>query len=440
MLTTLSSRLKVLRKAKPVTTQSANFFHLYWDVAWFGVAFGSTLSFLPVFATRLGATGWQLGLLTAGPALVGVLFTLPAGHWIEDRPLSRAVTQTAFWQRLGFLCLIPLPLVLPSASQVWAVLLLMLLMAIPGTALMVGFNALLAATVPPEARGQVVGRRNSLLAATIMLAFVLSGWILDHLSFEWGYAAVFAIGALGAGLSTFHLSRIQEPEIPHFQGRPLQDHAHPGRGVGVAGGTSYRLAVATRLWLNRRLRVGTIFGPISGPYWGVLLAFFLFHFTQWLPTPLFSIFLVREVTLTDGEISWINAAFYLPLLIFSPMLEPLSRRFGNYRLTVIGGLLLGTYPLLVALSYDLIPLIIASIIIGLIWAIMSGSLVNRLLELTPEDHRASHLAIYNMALNVAILLSTMFGPLLADLVGLREALIIVCILRVGSGLALARWG
>ena len=237
-MSTVSTRPKLKQEISPLTIQGANFFHLYGDVGWFGIAFGSTLSFLPVFATRLGATGWQLGLLSAGPALVGVLFTLPAGHWLEARPLGRAVTQTAFWQRLGFLFLIPLPLVLPEAIQVWAVLLLMLLTAIPGTALMVGFNALLAATVPPEARGHVIGRRNSLLAATIMLAFILSGWILDRLSFEWGYAIVFTVGALGAGLSTYHLPRIQVPPIPHFQGRPLKDHAQPGRGVGVAGGTS----------------------------------------------------------------------------------------------------------------------------------------------------------------------------------------------------------
>ena len=440
MSTTLSSRFKLLRKAKPSITQNANFFHLYWDVAWFGVSFGSTLSFLPVFATRLGATGWQLGLLTAGPALVGVLFTLPAGRWLEGRPLGRAVTQTAFWQRLGFFCLIPLPLILPDTIQVWAILLLMILMAIPGTALMVGFNALLAATVPPEARGHVVGWRNSLLAATIMFAFILCGWILDRLVFEWGYAVVFAIGALGAGMSTYHLSRIHEPTIAHFQGTPLKDHAQPGRGVGIVGGISYRLAVATRLWLNRRFSIGEMFSPISGKYWGVIIAFFLFHFTQWLPAPLFSIFWVREAFLTDGEIGWVNATFYVTLLIFSPMLAPLSNRFGNYRLTVIGGVLLGSYPLLVALSYNVTLLVVANVTIGLIWAIMSGSLVNRLLELTPEDHRASHLAVYNMALNVAILLSTMLGPFLADIVGLREALIVVCILRVGSGLALARWG
>ena len=208
----------------------------------------------------------------------------------------------------------------------------------------------------------------------------------------------------------------------------------------MAGISSYRLAVGSRLWLNRRLSLKNFFGPISRRYWWVMLAFFLFHFTQWLPAPLFSIFWVREVHLTDGEIGWMNAAFYLTLLIFSPLLEPLAARMGNYRLTMIGGLLLGSYPLLVALSYDIFLLIIASVIIGLIWAIMSGSLVNRLLELIPEEHRASHLAVYNMALNVAILLSTMIGPFLADFVGLREALVIVCILRTGSGFALARWG
>lgn len=440
MLTTLLSRLKLSSTTTPSTIQTTNFFHLYWDVAWYGITFGSTLSFIPVFAARLGAAGWQIGLLTAGPAFISILFTLPAGRWLEHQSLVKAVTQTAFWQRLGFFFLIPLPFLLPTSFQVWAVLLLMVLIAIPGTALMVGFNALLASTVPPEARGRVVGRRNSLLAATVMIAFLLSGWILDQLPFEWGYAGVFTLGALGAGLSTYHLSRIQIPDAQKFQGRPLGDHAHPGRGVGVVGGANYRLTVGMRLWLNHQFGIKEITKPISDSYWWLLFAFFLFHFTQWLPAALFSLFWVHEVRLTDGEISWVNAVFYLTLLIVSPFLEPLTARLGNYRLTMIGGLLLGSYPLLVALSYDILLLIIASFVIGVIWAIMSGSLINRLLELTPEENRASHLAVYNMALNVAIFLSTMFGPFLAQIAGLREALIIAGILRVASGLALARWG
>jgi MFS family permease len=440
MSTITDSKPDLQLQVTSLAVQSANFFHLYWDVAWYGLAFGSTLSFLPVFATRLGAMGWQLALLTAGPALISLLFTLPAASWLEYRPLGTAVTRTAFWQRLGFFFLIPLPLVLPASLQVWAVLLLTLLMAIPGTALMVGFNALLAATIPPAARGQVIGRRNALLGATIMIAYVLSGWILDRLTFEWGYAVVFALGAVGGGLSTFHISRIHVPTIPQFQGRPLRDHAQPGRVVGFSGAVPQRLTIGLRLWLNPRPTIGADLGLVSSRYWRAMNAFFLFHFTQMLPAALFPMFWVREVPLTDGQIGWMNGLFYLTMLLGASLLGPLTVRLGNYYLTAGGAILLSLYPLLTALSTDFTLLLLTNLIGGFIWAILSGALTNRLLELTPEENRPTHLALYNLALNMAMLCGTMLGPLLAGGVGLREALLIIFALRVGSGLALARWG
>jgi MFS family permease len=144
--------------------------------------------------------------------------------------------------------------------------------------------------------------------------------------------------------------------------------------------------------------------------------------------------------LTDGEIGWLNGVFYLTMLIGSLFLAGLTKRFGHHRLTVVGALLLGLYPLLTALSTDIKLLLAANILGGVVWAILSGSLGNRLLEQTPPDNRPAHLALYNLALNVAILSGTMLGPFLADWTGLREALLVVCALRVGSGLALVRWG
>jgi len=414
--------------------------HLYWDVAWFGVAFGSTLSFLAVFAARLGATGWQIGLLTAGPALVNVLFTLPAGRWLQNQALGPAVTQTAIWHRVGYFLLIPLPLFLPHQLQVWAVLAITLLMAIPGSALAVGFNALLAATVPPEARGVVVGRRNGLLAATIMLSFVLSGWILDLLSFEWGYVVVFTLGALGVALSTYHLYRIRVPESPPFTGRLVKDHAQPGRVIGFSGVSPHRLNIGLRLSLRWQPGKAGILGDISARFWGVMAAFFLFHFAQFLPAALFPLFWVHELDLSDGVIGWTNALFYLTMLIFAPLLGPLAGRLGNYRLMAVGSVLLALYPLLVALSHGLVLLIAANVIGGIVWAILSGALANRLLEHVPDDDRPAHLALYNLALNVATLSGTMLGPLLAQWMGLREALLLVVVMRVISGLALSRWG
>jgi MFS family permease len=139
-------------------------------------------------------------------------------------------------------------------------------------------------------------------------------------------------------------------------------------------------------------------------------------------------------------IGWINAAFYLGMLICAPLLGRLAQRVGNYWLSVVGAILLSVYPLLTALSWDATLLVVAGLIGGGTWAILSGALSNRLLEHVPDNDRPAHLALYNLALNIATLSGTMLGPLMGDLIGLREALFLMFILRVGSGLALARWG
>jgi DHA1 family multidrug resistance protein-like MFS transporter len=220
----------------------------------------------------------------------------------------------------------------------------------------------------------------------------------------------------------------------------LADRAQPGRSVGFSGTVPQRLSIGLRLWLNWRPGMGQNLRQISKPYKLAMVAFFLFHFSQLLPAALFPIFWVREVHLTDGEIGWVNAVFYLTMLVTSPFLGALSRQFGNYRLTIGGALLLPTYPLLTAFSFDIRLLLLTSIIGGVVWGLLSGSLSNRLLEIIPTDSRPAHLAFYNLALNLATLTGTMLGPFLTYWVGLREALIIVAVLRVMSGLALVRWG
>jgi predicted MFS family arabinose efflux permease len=220
----------------------------------------------------------------------------------------------------------------------------------------------------------------------------------------------------------------------------MRDQAQPGRGTGLSGDATQRMTIGMRLWLRWRPGREGFLAGISSNYRWVMLAFFLFHFAQLLPTALFPLFWVREIHLTDGEIGILNALFYLIMLMFAPLLEPLTRRLGNYRLVVIGSVLLALYPLITAFSTDLTLILVASVVGGIVWAILSGALVNRLLEVTPEDKRPSHMAIYNLALNAATLSSTMLGPVMADLMGLREALLIIFALRVGSGLAMARWG
>ena len=76
---------------------------------------------------------------------------------------------------------------------------------------------------------------------------------------------------------------------------------------------------------------------------------------------------------------------------------------------------------------------------GAITGVMGGAQVNRLMERVPNDDLPAHMALNNMAGNIALLVGSMLGPLLADALGLREAILLSAGLRVLAGIALVRW-
>src|SRR4030067_320690 len=96
--------------------------HLYRDIGWFGVLSGSAINFLSIYVTRLGATGFQIGLIAAMSAIVNLFLALPAGRWLERRHSGRAIFWTSVFYRVGYLLWIPLPWLLSDAAQIWALI------------------------------------------------------------------------------------------------------------------------------------------------------------------------------------------------------------------------------------------------------------------------------------------------------------------------------
>ena len=413
------------------------FFHLYWDIAWFGILSGSTLSFLSIYATRLGADAFHIGLLSAGPAVVGLLFTLPAGRWLQGRPVGGAVFWSAALARIGYLLYALLPLLLPSTHQVLALVLVTLVMTIPNTVLSIGFNALYASAVAPEWRAHVAGIRNAMLALVFVISSLLSGWLLNHLPFTTGYIIIFGFGALGALMSTFHLWFLRhitgETELgpPKIRGI-LNDLARPG-DIRILGIT-LRTSIAPRAFA-RSLNL-LRFEVLRGAYGQVVAALLLFHIALFLPIPLMPLYWVDRLGFTDGDISLGTAAFHVAVLIGSLQVGRLIQRFGNHRVTVVGGLLLSLYPLMTAVMTNLPVYLIVSVTGGLAWSLVGAAIGNYLLENVPDTDRPAYLAWYNLALNLAVLIGSLGGPLLADAFGLVEALIISFVARALGALAI----
>ncbi|MCX6040634.1 MAG: hypothetical protein NTV69_05805, partial [Caldilinea sp.] len=77
-----------------------------------------------------------------------------------------------------------------------------------------------------------------------------------------------------------------------------------------------------------------------------------------------------------------------------------------------------------------------SVLGGVAWALVGGALPTYLFAQVPQDDRPAYLAWYNLALNAAVLLGVLLGPLLADWFDLQIALALSFVFRFASALVM----
>jgi MFS family permease len=415
-------RFNIFNQSDVPEKYQSNFIHLYLDIAWFGVLSGTAVNFLNVYATRLGASGLQVGLLTAMAAVVNLFLAIPAGRWIEKRHTGRAVFWSSVLFRLGYALWIPLPWLFDAQGQIWALIVLAFLMAIPLTPLGVGFNALFAEAVPDRFRAQVAGTRNITFAIAYMLSSVAAGYILKILPFTEGYQVLFAIGAFGAAISSYHLYHVRPLEetspLPSLPKLVSTTQANSPSGI--------KSTLRLDIWKT--------------PFRNVLHALFLFHLVHYLSGPVYPLFNVRVLHLSDNQIGIGTAFYYLSVLISSTQFRRIAQHYGHKKVTGWGVAGMSLYPFMLAGTQAIWQFYVVSFLGGILFALVNAAHINYMLENIPPDDRPSHLAWYTIILNIAILGSSIAGPAIAEVTGLINALIIFGMLRFLSGLAILKWG
>lgn len=416
------------RSVTPVPAEKRqDFRNLFLDIAWYGILNGSLLSFISVYLARMGASGSQIGFISAAPAITSLIFTLPLGQWLEHQPVRRSVFWSSLGQRLFYLPMVFLPVLLPAEGQIWTVIIMTLVMSIPATVVVVGFNSMFADLVPSGWRGYVSGIRNALFAIISTITNLVCGWILVALPFPAGYQVVFALGFLGAVMSSYHLYRIANQGQPGGWKRILEKQSVPDHLTSSEAATPAS-------------QPGLRFEIVKGPYGKVLALLFFFHLFQYFPIPLFPLFTVNYLKLSDQVIGLGTATFSFIVFFGSLQLDRLSRRLGNKKLLGWGIVAMGSYPVLTGMARGVELYLIAAVAGGLAWAMVGGVLYNYLYEKIPENDRSIYLSWYNLVLNAAILIGSLSGPLIATVADLPVMLIVFGIMRVFAGAAILIWG
>ena len=136
-------------------------------------------------------------------------------------------------------------------------------------------------------------------------------------------------------MSSLHLWFVRPSQTGGYQnGKSLGDRARPGmmRATGDGFRAGIGLRFFTRTGQQPRLRSRVLSGPF-GPIVGLL---FLFHLAQYLAIPIFPLYWVNQLHLTDVEISLGNAVFYGTVLLGSTQLARFTNRF-QHKGVLLGG-------------------------------------------------------------------------------------------------------
>jgi Na+/melibiose symporter-like transporter len=350
--------------------------------------------YVPVLATRLGATPLLLGVLTSGSALALTAATVLAREYLARAPAGmQGLYIPVFISRLSLL-LIPLVLLLPGGR---AEMLVVAALAINFTIgiVQVTFFAFLPKVTLPERIAVLMGGRWTMLGITMTVGTPLMALVLERLPLPANYFAGCGIAAAVGIIEIFNFASVQ----------PLPAPARPPRRES---------ALADLRTILRH--------PPAARYLGVTLAAQL---ALNAAAPLIPLKMVRDLGATDTEYGWYIAVYWLALAAMGAAIPRLVQRFGNRRLFALAGLGIAAQMLILAGAQALAVTLAAGAIGGLANGLFQVTSFGQVVENAPpgryESFVSAQLSVSNFAIFAAPL--AMSGLLSAGL-------------AVGAGLAL----
>lgn len=394
--------------------QRRNFLNVQIDAIGVGIASAAS-PFLPVFLARLGATNFQVGLLTAMPAVTGLFLALAAGRLLQGQ---RRIVPWFSAARLMVLSSYALtgivPFFVPREYQVNAVLAIWALATFPQVLLNVAFSVVMNAVAGPRHRYDLLSRRWSILGFTQAVMVALVGQTLDRLGFPFNYQIVFIGLSLGGLVSFYYSSHIVLP-----------DAEPPARTPGE----------------SVRERVRGFIALIRGQpaFVSFMLKRFVYFSGMALAAPLFPLYYVREVQASDAWIGAINMTHTAIMLVGYLLWSRQSRdRGGRFVLlwTTFG---LSLYPIFTAFTLRVELLVLYAGLAGIFQAGLDLVFFDELMKTFPAQYSATFVSVAQSLQYLSTVASPLVGTLLADYIGLSGALIVSGALRL-LGFALFAMG
>ena len=377
--------------------QKQNFRYVQIDAV--GVSISNVAApFLPVFLTRLGATNFQVGLLSAMPGVTGLVLAIFVGRFLQTRrnivpwySLSRLLVILCYALTGILTLMVSEQLVIIATLAIWA------FATLPQTALAVAFSVVMNAVAGPAGRYALLSRRWTIFGLTGVIGTFIVTRLINLIDFPVNYAIMFMVLSLG-GFFSYYFSR--KIDIPDSIAPPLATSASPREGLQ----NYLQLLKANPVFLSFASKRFVYFSAVM------------------LSTPIMPLFLVREVRATDAQIGVISMTMTIVMLVGYYLWPRVSRRFGG-RLVLLAttfGMVL--YPALSAATPRVEWIIVYAGIAGFFQGGLDLVFFDELMKTVPAEYSATFVSLAQSMQYLSTILAPLLGTWLATYIGLGGAL------------------
>lgn len=385
--------------------QKHNFRYVQIDAI--GVSISNVAApFLPVFLTRLGATNFQVGLLTSMPGVTGLLLALLVGRFLQSRK------NIVPWYSLSRLLVIScyaltgiLSFWVGGQPAILATLAIWAFATIPQTALSVAFSVVMNAVAGPEGRYELLSRRWTIFGLTTVIGTFFVTRMIGWIPFPNNYAWMFLGLSLGGWFSYYFSRRITLPD-------QLLPPAPPSSSISAS--------LQNFIALIRAQPAFTSFASRRFVYYTALV----------LTQPIMPLFLVRQVKATDAQIGLITMSMTIVMLFGYFIWPPASRHYGGRFVLLVTTFGMILYPALAAATPQVSFILAYAALAGFFQSGLDLVFFDETMKTVPPDHSATFVALIQSTQYFSAIIAPLVGTWLADSIGLAGALWVSAGLRL----------
>ncbi|HEX3045846.1 MAG TPA: MFS transporter [Bacillota bacterium] len=381
---------------------------------WHGIFNVATLDmvnpFTGIFAMKLGATKFQVALLSSLPAAVSLLAMIPGAGFIDRHARKKRLTLCfMFAHRLFFLLIACIPFFEPTYRATIFVTIIGL-MNLPGAIGNIAWQSLISKIIPQERRAEAFACRNRAMNFVGTLLALCSGFLLDRMAFPIGYQLIFALAFVLALVELRVFNKLDE------QHPPICPAILDTDTLADESGEKEPLGLKEVLKETRFVRY--------------TLASIFFYFAWPLAWPLFSWYQVKILGANNFWVSLLTIMASGGSLMGYGFWVRVINRYGNLKTLFFSTITIFVVPAAYAFSHSLYIVVAFNLVTGAIFSGVNLALFNALLEVTPNTHKASYIAYYNTCITAAQMIAPMVGMSLLNFMNFQWAFIICAIMRI----------